>query len=123
MQDSTSIGTENYVRVILPQVTRLLKGKAEVDRLWVLYKKQFSRDFAVQLVNKPVNNLIDVYHKDLFSADYKLSDFGIDFIIRGCFPSFLKHLKRHPDTSPQLRAALALQELQAACRCTPSGYQ
>lgn len=121
MQDSTSMGTENTIHVTLDQVESLFEEKADVDRLWVLYEKQFSRDIAMQLGNKPVNNLIDVYHKDMFSAEktQDLSESSIDLISRLFWRLFLK---LHPDKSPQ-EGVVALQKLQAACRCTPSAYQ
>jgi hypothetical protein len=55
VQDSTSMGTENDLRVALHQLESMLEEKTEVDRLWVLYEKRYSRYFSVQLGNKPVN--------------------------------------------------------------------
>lgn len=120
VQKSTSMGTVNDIHVILGKVESLFEEKAEIDRLWVLYEKRFLRDFAVQLGNKPVNNLINLYHTDLFSAEksHELSEDSIDLISK-LFRRL--SLKLHPDKLPQLGAA-GFQELQAACRCTPSPY-
>lgn len=113
------MGTEDDLHVALHQLESMLEEKDKVDGLWVLYEKQFSRDFAVQLGKKPVNNLIDLYHTDLFSAEmnHRLSESSIDLISNIFWRSFRK---RHPDRSPQAEAAV-FQELQAR-RCTPPAY-